>query len=645
MATKEIKARISLHDNMSATLRQIRREQKQFRKEVNQTRKELDAEAKKKRDIRLNTTTAHKNLKQLRKDMAPIRSKIVKITAQKQRAQRQINEVKSAATSLGKKVFKPVITINNKTKKGISSIKSSLKSLVKSPIVIGATVAAIGGAAILGNAMGSGMALEQQNISMEHFIGVNNQDMGASQVKALRESFMANLRENANATPFETSDVITAGTRAINVAQGDTKSAMDLVKLAENMAALNPEKSLTDAMEAVADLKVGETERLKEFGFKISADDISTAGGVDAVIKNQLAPFFDGGAEKLSGSASGLISTIKGKVTSRIQDFGLGVVEKIKPGLNTLISFLDNNGPAIDSFANNVGAGIEFVIDKVGGFATFVSSNMPLIKETIGTVSEFISEKFGWIATKGLSLKWATSSLFNNLKTMLSVVGPYAVDILGGIGTATEALSEKFAWVATKGPFLKEVFSKAFEGIKAAVSTVGPVAVEILGAMGAAIGILVNAFELGFPYIEKLVSGTWGVIKPIFEKIGGAIALISSGIDKVSEWLGNKKESGSSNTVAPATRYVAQEVDGSFRSGLSRVPYDGFIAELHQDEQILTKQEANIYRNQSSKSTVKVFEKFIDKIADTIIIKESADVEKILKQLNDGIEDAALNMA
>jgi hypothetical protein len=82
--------------------------------------------------------------------------------------------------------------------------------------------------------------LEQQEIAMKHFIGVNNQGKSDAEVSGMRDSYIKDLRKNADATPFSTSEVIGAGARAVNVMGGDTKGAMDLVKLAGDMAALNP---------------------------------------------------------------------------------------------------------------------------------------------------------------------------------------------------------------------------------------------------------------------------------------------------------------------------------------------------------------------------------------------------------------------
>jgi len=172
---------------------------------------------------------------------------------------------------------------------------------------------------------------------------------------------------------------------------------------------------------------------------------------------------------------------------------------------------------------------------------------------------------------------------------------------------------------------------------------VAPIVETVLGTIGTAIGILVEGFEWAFPYIEDIIGKTWDFIKPILEGIQGAVELISKGYEAVFNWISGKESNDKKNLTATGDEKL--KIDGSEKTGLSRVPYDGFIAELHKDERVLTKQEANIYRKQSNSQNTNVFHKFIDKLADTIVIRESADAEQILRQLNDGIAEAAMNMA
>ena len=69
---KHISAVISLKDNMSATLRGIKREQNSFRKEVNATRKAMESINKKKMTARLNATQANKAFNKLKKNLSVI---------------------------------------------------------------------------------------------------------------------------------------------------------------------------------------------------------------------------------------------------------------------------------------------------------------------------------------------------------------------------------------------------------------------------------------------------------------------------------------------------------------------------------------------------------------------------------------------
>lgn len=45
-------------------------------------------------------------------------------------------------------------------------------------------------------------------------------------------------------------------------------------------------------------------------------------------------------------------------------------------------------------------------------------------------------------------------------------------------------------------------------------------------------------------------------------------------------------------------------MDGSHRTGLREVPFDGYIAELHKGEMVLTAHEAKQYRDGENKTTV-----------------------------------------
>ena len=231
---KHISAVISLKDNMSASLRGIKREQKSFREDVKATRKAMESINKKKMTVRLNATKAHKTFNKIKKDTRYIeaKKKLVQAVALKDMATAKIKKIHSNLKAVGKFVAKPIIAAKDKATAVLGKVKGIIGGLAKG-LAIPITIATAGVASTLN----SGMDLEKQQISMRHFMGVGNKDKSSSELDKMSADYLKSLRNNANATPFETREVIAAGTRALQIAGGNTKEAMGMVKLAEDMAA------------------------------------------------------------------------------------------------------------------------------------------------------------------------------------------------------------------------------------------------------------------------------------------------------------------------------------------------------------------------------------------------------------------------
>ena len=276
-----VRGAISIKDNMSAVLRSVRQEQSAFRRDVQRTRRELESTWDRRRTARLDATAANRAAQQLQRRLQPLRRRIVTAVAIKDMATEKLKSVANKVKAVGKIVATPIVKLKDGVTAGLSKISSKLKSLAKAAIPI--TVAATVTTAALGGVVSSGMQLENQQVSMKHFIGATNKGLDDAGVQKIADEFTQQLRENANATPFETGEVIAAGSRAVSIANGDTKEAMSLVKLAEDMAAASGgTKTISDAIEALADAKMGETERLKEFGFKGSAEEFEQKGASSA---------------------------------------------------------------------------------------------------------------------------------------------------------------------------------------------------------------------------------------------------------------------------------------------------------------------------------------------------------------------------
>lgn len=579
MARHYIGAVLTLKDNMSATLKGIRREQAQFRKDIENTRKSLERVYKQKYSLRLEQTAAMKKIKEVRQALEPLRKRVIVALAHKDMVSRQIRRIRNQLAAFGRMVFAPVITLKDKTGAVLNKVKNAIFNV---KTLIAGAVTSVG----IGKMLGAGAQLEQQMISMEHFIGIQNKGMSAAEIKKLRDEYIKQLRENANLTPFSTQEVLAAGARAINIAGGNITQAMELVKLAENMAALNPGKTLSDAIEALADLRMGETERMKEFGFKISQEDIEAAGGVQNIIEKQIKPFFAGGAEKLSQSGIGLWSTIVGKIGTKIQDFGFNILEKLKPQMESLIELIDRFSPTMDRWSEKIASGIDWALNKFGEFTGFIGRNMPAATQIIGMISDWITQKFGWVG-----------EIVSNLHPQ---------------------------------------FSTTWGGIKQVMQTSWKVIGPILNLVANAAHIVADVFQLAWPTIKSVVLSVWKIVAPILEKLGDALGWVADKASRIAEWLDRKLEA---RNKPQATGIDAAKVDGSHALGLKRVPYDGYIAKLHKDEAVIPAHQNPFIHPQTAPRTI-----IIQKIADRIDASNPVDVNLLLDKLEERLLEVAANM-
>lgn len=585
---KHISAVISLKDNMSATMRGIRREQKAFQREVKQTRAAIRSANRQKMKIRLDNTQAHKVIQKIRKDLAPLRKKIATAVALKDETTAKIKKIKSNMKTLSRFIAKPIVMLKDKATSAIKKVSSNIKSLAKG-VAIPLTVA---GAAV-GATLKSGMDLEKQQISMRHFMGVGNKGKSSSELDSMSNNYLSDLRNNANATPFETGEVISAGTRALQISSGDTKEAMSMVKLAEDMAALNPGKTVSDAMEALADANVGEMERLKEFGLKASSKDDPKE------VQKKLQELYKGGSEKLATSGAGLWSTIMGKLKSTVSDIGLGMLEPLKPVMGDIISFIDSATPGMLAFGQSI----------TSGLATGI----------------------GWIREQMPTLAPLFSSVFTTIQGVIQTVAPV-------IGQVIQSLGPIFA-------ALLPVAQAVFTGIGIVVQTAAPIVSHLMSTLspifanvGSALTSMATIFPVAFGGIMKVVKKAYDFIKPLIEGISGLMSGISGAVSSGLGWVASKLGKN-----ATGTKY--------WRGGLSLVGEHGpELVQMPSGSKVYTNTETRAIANNSSttgssrpsqRATSNSIN--IDKLADTIIVREDADINKIAKALVEKIIETKLN--
>jgi len=270
---------------------------------------------------------------------------------------------------------------------------------------------------------------------------------GPASAKELEKSFAdywTALRENAQTTAFSAEDVLAGGMKAAKLTKGDTKQAMQLVKLAEDMAAFNPGKSVKDAMEAIAAAKTHDYSKMKEFGLEFKK------GSWDSFLKTA-DKWFQGGGEKLNTSANGMWEIITEGLKGSLQNAGVAALEQVKPVMQRLVTWLNNGGfKKLESLAAKM-------VD------VFVKAFL-WMADVLGPVFGWLEKALDWVGANFETLRPILNGLIAAFAafTVIST----AMSIISGIGTAVALLSNPIFWVVAAIGLLTAAWTGNWFGIQ-----------------------------------------------------------------------------------------------------------------------------------------------------------------------------------
>ena len=425
----------------------------------------------------------------------------------------------------------------------------------------------------------------------------------------------------ANRTPFETEEIISGLTKMQSYGmEGDRvlkSTGKTYIEMIGDMAsAMN--KPFEQAVEALADSKTGELERLKEFG--ITKDMIGDYGKdqgygdlfnnkgqikdmklFNKVLFEMMNSKFGGAMEKQAKTFKGAISTIKGI---------------FKSGLSTLAG-MDEFGNVIEN------SPFQIIRDKVlipladllikwqedGTFTKWAEKLAGSIKKVVSVGSKIISFCIKWkevlipvaSAFAGLFIINKVAYMIGALKVALAAIS--FNPIVMGVGLAIAAgvaLYRNWDKVIEilKGVF--SVFKGVLIGIKDGVKDLFSKFSEYSGIFNFLIpgkmvfdGILAfwRTWDSNLGIIENVKNSFSAFFTSLKESIQSAIDSFKNLGEKISNLSLVKKVKGFFNFgEEPET-----EIEGSHITGLSYVPHDNYVANLHEGERVLTKKENENY--------------------------------------------------
>ena len=318
-------------------------------------------------------------------------------------------------------------------------------------------------------------------------------------------------------------------------------------------------------------MQMGEFERLKEFSFRGSKESFDAAGGdltkvKDAGTGKTIQEMFGGGASKLAQTPTGMWQTITGNIQSGLQDAGFKILESLKPALESLIPVSERLGPAIAQFTDKIIA--------VGGFlGTYlqpVAQSLGTAFQNIWIASEPLRQVLGEVAT--IALPAVSSMLSEVLVPAIAFLAQVVLPLLSNFirDEVLPVVKILAAWIR----------DELIPGIKQSAKWLNDHLVPAIKAVYKWFNDnLTPAIQTVYDWFQKLAGGLSSALEAV-QNFGGSIRNAIGSVSSAIGGLFSAGDNGAGGSYRDGTI-------SSHKTGLQRVPHDGFIAELHKNEAVV----------------------------------------------------------
>ncbi|MGA4517199.1 hypothetical protein ACPA0F_07915 [Solibacillus silvestris] len=312
---------------------------------------------------------------------------------------------------------------------------------------------------------------------------------------------------------------------------------------------------------------------------------------------NKLGKFNGGGLGLIFGGASiansvsnGDLSGAGNTASSMAGSVGGGwagaatgaAIGSIVPGIGTAI------GGVVGGLVGSIGGGMlgSKLYEGIqsfdwSGLKTKASEAAQKVSESWNTLKTNTSEAFN-------SMKSKASATWNSFKSDIS---SKTASIVSSVKTSFESMkngiSEKLSAAKTKA-------SETWTNLKTSLSTLSASAKS--GVMTAFEGMKSGLSSI-WSGIKSTASTAWsGIASSISSAVTGAVSTAKTALNGLKTTI-SQGASGAWSGIKQGVSKVKGWVMGSHATGLGSVPFDGYTAELHKNEAILTANQANALRS------------------------------------------------
>lgn len=487
---------------------------------------------------------------------------------------------------------------------------------------------AIGG--MMGVAAGYGIYRGAESFLSSAIGGAAQHELATVQIEALfrdekkAKTYMARMSEAAALSPILNEQQVFQNSKSFLALTKDQAVLEDLWKAAEKMNAMDPLQGLEGAVLAIRELSGGDVQSMVE-RFELPRSVVNQWKNLPiekqakAINKYMDSIGFDQQfLEKTGATAAKQWDRTTELIQKGTRRIGQDTLTRLKPVLVEVNDFL--SGPRFDDFVNKAGRAMSGMFD--------------------GLIAG------GREAMRYLDSHYFNNPNFNRLTTIQSKVA-FVVDDL------TKTFSD---WYDTKGSeqlksATRRVTNTILDGLETAGPEIGKSAVSI-GARIAS-GMIDGLFE----GLDKNPVGKLILKAPVFDsmKWGLDVKDAAVGVIKGTPVVENNKMMNPLKTLDafkefrnPVPRVygpnIPQASEGPEKPayhGLDYVPRDGYRTRLHKGERVLTAQENQEYSGGGGGNNGVT----IAKIADQIVVREEADIDRILDGIVRRVSEARSQMA
>lgn len=347
-------------------------------------------------------------------------------------------------------------------------------------------------------------------------------------------------------------------------------------------------------------------------------------------------------------------------------------IENVKQGFERVKEFFRNLGNTISQWWNEVLTNAKQALDNVinairnfwnkvteiwnniigiikGWFDDVVKAVTNLFEKLTESLTKFFEQiiqhmKNAWdniISTINQifeNISSTVKSLFEGLTNLLKSLLDTVVEVINNLLTTISNMIDEFISV------IESIFERISEILRKIVETISQMVQKVISTIGDLVqkfittiqqlwdrvtNMVTETFQNLIKIIEENAQKVWDFLEKLverFKKIGALILdKLLEGLkeswNKLSAWFEehfgyigaiiDKLKSKMANLI-PNNNPISNMFSGSHASGLEYVPYDGYIAQLHKGERVLTKNENESYNNRSVKEvgdTINIYTK------------------------------------